>query len=1668
MPHRSDTEPAPPRRDRTVADAVRLLRDPGTRWRGVLRLADALDAGATFHAVRNAAGAPDTVAAPAEVWSVLPRDLTGPAEAVLALARVHERCGARPDGRPWPDWRAADLPVPVQVAWLRAELHTDPEAALLREPPGELLYQAVRQTDTARTRRPEPLVAALVASGDPVLAAEALRGVRQGLRAGLLTPAAARRHTVRLLRSTAPVVVADALRELAEPWASLEPLPADPLSGLLAERRLGPDVAEAALVTAARHGHGDLVRGAVTDTGLPPGVRRRALELLGGLADRDDIGALLDLAAADPPLFGRAALACLSGLHRRGHFPAPEAASAMVTLALADHSIPPREAATVLYTCRREALASLVEAAPDDPSWPRRLDLMVALAEQGTSDLPVGAEITRLLPRASAPGPFLDAVRALRHQEAEEAVIALLPTAPAAALRALEAVGGEPTVRALAEGLGLADALGTRNVPTDPASPDDAEAVTGEGAIAAPLRPVRHEALTLLWRLTTSPQRRRALLLRLDPHDLPSGVVADLGAPDPAELAVLTARLDPGDPVSALCSVAAHGDATEPDVLSDLLLRVTTDVAAAREPDAGPWPLSYGGAPEEPTASQEVVDALCALGRRLHARGRIRPVCLLDAADGRAAGHAFTASLALDLAERPDLADGELVVLLELLTRVPFRGTRPRVHRLLRHRDPHVRKHAIELVAGIPEEGGGDTVDAGDGAQALSASLVALTTAPDIQTVRQAVAALGRARARWASGAIAACLDHPNMNIRKTAARALVDAGTSDAVPALLRHLGRSDNPGLRAELLRALDAILGDARTATVLAAAEGATGRTRHRLLRSLDRLPVRTCAVLADQGSPTAGDLLVLVASGDVRLADGVPGDLADAMTAHGITPETGATGRQGSMEDAANADAEALLRRGWDAAVALRLAARSEPPDAERLERLRSRFADFLRLAESGATARVLRLALSTCPAPRSTEERRLLAQHATTLLDGLADLATGADDSHVASDAALVDDLSDALEDAASDLAADEALAAVERLRALPSGAIDGRRALRLLRFLGAVLVRSDLDRALATARSGPDPWVAEAVVLHEAFGLDPEDERADVSGSRAPEADAWRRAFAIAVRSPAALAEFRRTDAGAADVGGADGAGKVGSVANGERANRGGGVATAGSVSRVERADHVGGVTVAGVASRAGGVGSAGGVASAGGVGSVAVAGSGVNADSVSRVNSGIRARRRLAVLAEAYPTAEPRVRPLLVDWMCDLQPLGVPPWTIGEDARAASEPHPRTVRDDDLDQPPSTARRERLLSLLTAPEQDRRDVAAHRLAASPEPHVRRTVLDAYLRGHIALSLGVVLTDTLAHALAAADLPVWRAEGVRPERVLRVAAHLDSEALVPLLPALLEWWEHGPDTLRPDAATLLRRIPADLLADHLRDRVDSGDHGWLELLRDRPLLRTAWLTRTVERLRAQGHGGLADDLVLVDGPLRPPGTAAHRAAADLRGLRERRPPAARPDRRGSSRADLFRLARTNDPERVRRALRGLVDAHPGPGPDTDPALVDLLTGLVEQSRSKVRMYAHRAARELLDRDTHLSLTVLLLDDPRPDVVRMAVRILCRARWETAIPDVVGLLAHAHAVVRSAAAEGLAELGPAAVPALRYAADHARPDRRAVYTEVLTRIRSEHD
>lgn len=158
----------------------------------------------------------------------------------------------------------------------------------------------------------------------------------------------------------------------------------------------------------------------------------------------------------------------------------------------------------------------------------------------------------------------------------------------------------------------------------------------------------------------------------------------------------------------------------------------------------------------------------------------------------------------------------------------------------------------------------------------------------------------------------------------------------------------------------------------------------------------------------------------------------------------------------------------------------------------------------------------------------------------------------------------------------------------------------------------------------------------------------------------------------------------------------------------------------------------------------------------------------------------------------------------------------------------------------DDLDQPRSAALRERLLTMLDSPARERRRAAALALSRWPEPEARLPVLRAFLRGRVDVPVGA----GLARALTAIGEGELRADEVLHDRVALAASHLDAGDLEPLVPLLLEWWEHDPPSSGSAVGRALRAVPADVLAERLGDRLAAGAWGFLDLLRGRPLLRT--------------------------------------------------------------------------------------------------------------------------------------------------------------------------------------------------------------------------------
>jgi hypothetical protein len=131
--------------------------------------------------------------------------------------------------------------------------------------------------------------------------------------------------------------------------------------------------------------------------------------------------------------------------------------------------------------------------------------------------------------------------------------------------------------------------------------------------------------------------------------------------------------------------------------------------------------------------------------------------------------------------------------------------------------------------------------------------------------------------------------------------------------------------------------------------------------------------------------------------------------------------------------------------------------------------------------------------------------------------------------------------------------------------------------------------------------------------------------------------------------------------------------------------------------------------------------------------------------------------------------------------------------------------------------------------------------------------------------------------------------------------------------------------------------------------------------------------------------------------------------------------------------------------------------------HDTAGHGRDPELAALLGDLVRHPQRRMRLLAQRTSRRLLDRDTYLRHTAVMLADPQPEIVRSALRTVSHALYRPAVRVAVELLEHPNLLIRKAADAALVHYGPAAASALTHAMARARPDRRQRYADLLDRL-----
>ena len=1423
------------------------------------------------------------------------------------------------------------LSLLVWVEWMRAALLSEPLMLGLLE--RKALGDAPVRQLPAEGVLTSGLLEPLLGFQEPAVQRAGLDSLRTCLERALLAPAQAQAWLLKLADAARPMLAAEALELLAQPWALSLPCP--PLRHFL-ERKDEAALSAVHVLRARRDV--DTLRELLRDERFGPVLHREALGALGAVGAQEDVRLLLERALAEPARFGREALLALVHLRRRGLSPSPEESYSVLGLYLENPAVEPSLAAEVLSSRADTVLAAFDAARAPGLDWPRWLSLLEALETQGTRE----RFIALVEVEEGRPG-WDEVIRALGRMEAFEAEPALLrrlPDAPEACLFALARIGGVATVGTLRE-------LLAREVPARPAWHTQAAEVLlrldpGPSTLA------RVERLELL-----TPSLVRALPAHV------SGVELEL-------LAGLVRR--PGDPRRE-AAIAALGRTGGPLAI-ELLAELLTD-------------------PEE-TTRQQVHAALRALGVRLAALGATRPACLTGA---KAPGDAVLAEALLRRVERGGLSEEALLGVLEAL-----RGlTHPRLVRvvrpLLRRRSAEVRKRVIPCLAaaGLPS----------------TAWLVPLLEEDDVLVARQVLLALGEVGASEAAGRVADWLEHPNMNLKKTAAEALARATDPGVAERLLSWLARHDNPGLRGLLRTALRASTGPWFRSRVVAALDAATSpRAVALLVEVLDgELTPEDVGALASREEPWAPVLLRLVYGGRVAL---VGGSLAEL-------------------------DAE-LSRRD---PRALRPLAENEPPSSElrpalqraEAERHGRRLKFRLREEPVGVDPELLAL-LERARGPDTlsiseltwTETRALFDVHARVERRAqvgierlLASVRTPFTELALAS---LLERFPDAEHPVGAEAASVSRWDLDTARRRLTSPDAHTRKLAAQVVGLGLALNAPEL--LAARPEEALSRWVDEGA--HEALA------RWSLLES-GPEPVSCARALAR-VEGPLATVRIlegwlERYPEHTARI--ARGFLVLGEAAD-ERVR-----ALVGSTRLDTRARvHL----LEGLAGRG-------------------------DEAHLTLLRHALKdallpLRREAArqLLARKRPEDRRLVLGVLLagelgeDFRFSLQPSDEAPLTAWMRER---HPEPAWLAGIGLLGPGAETWTVPLLleAWRTAPGEARarardmlRGCALERVLPHALPPLREGQWEwLEVLGGEGL-LPAELVRVAAEAPGAAD--AWSRAFVRMAGgrllhapglltpLLQALGREPTEARLHALARLTDWYE-------PEGAERITRALGALL---------TGEH--------RPLLLDTLLAATRPlpvswRVRLLSEVALPSDTRVVD--------ALVDAVLEVPALREGLPEALRARVEACLREDTF----AGDAERVRRILSFRVESARSEREKRE--VVELLERSLGHRRARVRHHAHRLLATQAPRERYLRATYQLLTDTDPQTVRRGIRVLTFGGEGEVAPTLARLLSHREPTVRRAAREGLLVLGPRAVVPLTKAAAHVRPDHREAVLEVLELLRA---
>lgn len=650
------------------------------------------------------------------------------------------------------------IPV-VEVEYIKAAIIINPE--MVDSFSVDKLRTVLKSFEIENIPEPERLIKKLCNYPDLFIQNKALHFIEQCLENSIILPCELRKFLLSLLDSEFTGVVTKALLLLGQPWSIILSCPEKELKKLLNREY---SVVSIVLKLLAKWNNAEVFLEIITSSEYDPYLRRVAIKEIVLIKYYSFIKPILILSLSEPYFYGDDCIKSLTHYYRQGILLNKYEINYLINLWIKNTKISAKKIAVLLRHVSPDWWINIIISFPEEPDWRRFIELLEMVGTIETSNILTSLlsdiKIKYLRPE------IIQALKRLEFYKAEHDILLLIDEEPDSCFDALKYIGGQKTIKLLQKKL-----FHEYSVKTFTENDN--------------------KALLLLTQLSDNKSKIVKLLKNNFVSGLNSNIFSEL---------IMSLNVEPdSNMVDYLTIIALDKNNNDLRInalnqLSQIGNRKIINILGSFLSDS------------DEVLVNSVTQSIHSLGRRLYIEKRIRPICLLYASNQKEAGDYIFAEAIIRQLENPDLNENQVQSLLEKISGITYPFLNQKICKFIDSQNPHLRKFVIKYL--------GNSQDT----NILPVLLKLLKKTTEVFTLRQLIIAFGKLNAFWANEEIAGYLEHPNMNIKKTAAEVLIKIGDSSTAPKLLKWLKIHDNSGFRELLISALKNILKSGYTSTLL----------------------------------------------------------------------------------------------------------------------------------------------------------------------------------------------------------------------------------------------------------------------------------------------------------------------------------------------------------------------------------------------------------------------------------------------------------------------------------------------------------------------------------------------------------------------------------------------------------------------------------------------------------------------------------------------------------------------------------------------------------------------------------------------------------------------------------------------------------------------------------